>query len=238
MSEVGFSPQLVEKKVALDLEDAQAYLPRKPLVTYKRGQMISPHPESAAGLHLLTSGKVIVSQVGTDGVQILLDVLKEDEFFGEAGLLGIQPHGLQLEALENSMVMSWSAAEIEEFIGRNPRLGIALIQRLVERAMFYESRVASMAVEKTPQRIERCLLYLADKMGQERADGAIRLPALPHRLIAEYVGTSREIVTSHMVDLRRRGYVTYSRKWIDVRAPELRERLRAATLASTDTNPS
>jgi biotin operon repressor len=54
----------------------------------------------------------------------------------------------------------------------------------------------------------------------------MRIAALTHYAIAEYVGTSREIVTYQMNRLRRMGMLRYSRRFIDVYAQALSETLR------------
>jgi len=42
----------------------------------------------------------------------------------------------------------------------------------------------------------------------------VRMAPFTHELLAQYVGTSREIVTYYMNQFRRRGYLRYSRKGI------------------------
>lgn len=54
----------------------------------------------------------------------------------------------------------------------------------------------------------------------------MHVPPLTHQLIAEYVGTSREIVTFQMNHLRQLGYIRYSRKGIEVYLQALKEHLR------------
>ena len=56
--------------------------------------------------------------------------------------------------------------------------------------------------------------------------GAVRLTGLTHQAIADYVGTSREIVTSEMNRLRRLGYLTYSRLYTDIYVSALSEWMR------------
>jgi CRP-like cAMP-binding protein len=68
------------------------------------------------------------------------------------------------------------------------------------------------------------LLQLAESLGTP-SNGNLRLAPLTHQAIAEYVGTSREIVTSHMSDLRRAGMLQYSRRYIDVNAAIIRDAL-------------
>ncbi len=52
------------------------------------------------------------------------------------------------------------------------------------------------------------------------------MASLTHHTIAEFVGTSREIVTFQMNRLRRLGLIRYSRKFIDVYTSAIRENLK------------
>jgi len=49
---------------------------------------------------------------------------------------------------------------------------------------------------------------------------------LTHELLAQYVGTSRELVTSRMTNFRRQGYLQYTRKDITVYRDALRAWIR------------
>jgi CRP-like cAMP-binding protein len=70
------------------------------------------------------------------------------------------------------------------------------------------------------------LVQLSRSIGSPTPQGALRITGLTHQAIAEYVGTSREIVTSEMNRLRRLGYVSYSRLHTDVYATALAEWMR------------
>jgi len=129
-------------------------------------------------------------------------------------------------ALDNATLMSWSRHEIEQQVEREPRLGIALSQYLVRECLELQDRIESMAVHKTPERVMLALLQLATDLGSPMPDGAMRVASLTHHTIAEFVGTSREIVTFQMNRLRRAGLVRYSRKHIDIHAQAMRENLR------------
>jgi CRP-like cAMP-binding protein len=128
--------------------------------------------------------------------------------------------------LDNATLMSWSRHEIEQQVEREPRLGIALAQYLVRECVELQDRIESMAVNKTPERVMLALLQLAADLGSPLPDGSLRVASLTHHTIAEFVGTSREIVTFQMNRLRRSGLLRYSRKHIDVHAEALRETLR------------
>ncbi len=197
------------------------------MLEYGRGRIIFDRSQPSDGLYLIVEGRVKVSSAIDDGSLSLIDIHTADEFFGESGLLGLLKRGQTATALDRALLMMWTTAEIEMLIERQPKLGTALLQVMVERCMDREERLQSFALEKTPGRVARSLLRFAGRVGEPQADGSVRIPPLTHQAIAEYVGTSREIVTSQMNFLRQRGYLTYSRKGVSVHVDALREYLLA-----------
>lgn len=208
-----------------EVEDALMYLPRKGVTDYNRGDIIFDESNPSKALHLVVQGRVKVTIPVEDGGQTVVDIFNTDDFFGESSLLGEQRVPERAVALDNVTLMSWTRAEIEEQVERQPRLGIALMQMLVKRGLDYEERLQSFALDKTPERIIRALLRFADHLGAPAEDGSLRIPPLTHQAISEYVGTSREIVTFQMNHLRQNGFLRYSRRGIQVYADALREYL-------------
>ena len=100
-----------------------------------------------------------------DGAQTVVDIFNTDDFFGESALIGPRRPAERALALDNVTLMSWTRAEIEEQIERQPRLGIALMQMLVKRGLDYEERLQSFALDKTPERLVRALLRFAGHLG-------------------------------------------------------------------------
>ena len=201
------------------------YLPRKGLLEFKRGQVIFDRAKPSDGLYLIVEGRVKVSSAVDDGSLSLIDIHTAEEFFGESGLLGVVNFGQTATAMDRTLLMLWTTAEIEALIERQPKLGTALLQVMVERCLDFKERLQSFALEKTTGRVVRSLLRFAGRVGVPQDDGSMRIPPLTHQAIAEYVGTSREIVTSQMNLLRHLGHLTYSRKGIDVHTASLREYL-------------
>jgi CRP-like cAMP-binding protein len=83
-----------------------------------------------------------------------------------------------------------------------------------------------MSLRNVPERIMIALLDFARDGGTPIPNGALRVTAITHKTIAEYVGTSREMVTTEMNRLRRIGLVQYRRAYIDVFAAAVESALR------------
>lgn len=207
----------------VSLEDPLAYLPCSSVLKYGKGDCIYSEAQPSTNLYLVVDGKVKVSRCAADGSQILIDIYQTDEFFGESVFVGSAGRSEQACALEPCKVMAWTRAEIEEIASRQPNLAIALVQVMVQRTAAFTQRIESLCAENIGQRIARCLLRLADRMGTPQNDGSLRMIPITHELLAQYVGTSREVITMHMNRLRREGYVRYSRRALVLYSHELDE---------------
>jgi CRP/FNR family transcriptional regulator len=209
-------------------EDPLACLPRKPVQDFARKRVIYDSQQRTEHLYVVISGRVKVSHTAPDGNQTVIRIVAADGFFGESALLGSLPDSESAVALENVKTMCWTTAEIEQQIEREPRLGLALVQYLVRQSIELQDRIQAMAVCKTPERVMIALAQLAESLGTRQDDGATRIGALTHHTLAEFVGTSREIVTFQLNRLRRLGMLRYSRKDMDIYVPAMLDALREA----------
>lgn len=212
-------------------EDPLTYLPRKSAQEFPRGWAIYDGQQPNDHLYVVISGRVKISNVAEDGCQTVGRIIASEGLFGESCLVGGGSRSESAVALDNSTVMSWSRAEVEQQIDRQPHLGLALSQYLVRHCISLQDRIESMAVHRTPERISLALIQLAIDLGTPLEDGAMRVASLTHHTIADYVGTSREIVTFQMNRLRRLGFIRYSRKYIDVYVEALKGSLRDQGIA-------
>jgi CRP/FNR family transcriptional regulator len=208
------------------LEDPLAHLPCSSIVEYRKGQTIYNQDQPCLSLYLVIEGKVKLARLADDGHQVVVDIYQSDEFFGESALLHLPHRGEQATALENTRLMGWTTTEIEDIIVRRPRLAVALLQILAQRTLDFTHRIESFSADNISRRLARSLLRFCERLGAEQPDGSLQMAPLTHELLAQYVGTSREIVTHYMNEFRRQGYLRYSRKGIVLYPGAFRDWLR------------
>jgi CRP/FNR family transcriptional regulator, cyclic AMP receptor protein len=201
---------------AIATYDPLTYLPRKPVQEFARRRVIYDHHQASDYLFLVILGRVKITNISEDGGQTIARIVCSEGLFGEACLIGKAERSESATALDTVSVMCWSSAEIERHIEHEPRLGLALSQYMVRECIELQDRIESMAVHKTPERVMLSLIQLAHTLGEPNSDGSTRISALTHHTIAEFVGTSREIVTFQLNRLRRLGMLRYSRKFMDI----------------------
>jgi CRP/FNR family transcriptional regulator len=188
--------------------------------------MVYNQDQPSTNIYLIIAGKIKVSRLADDGHQVVVDIYQPDEFFGESAFLNLPHRCEQATALENTKVMAWSTAEIEDLILKRPRLSVALLQILVQRTIDFTHRIESFSVDNIARRLARSLIRFSERLGTVEEDGSVRMTPFTHELLSQYVGTSREIVTHYMNQFRRQGYLKYSRKEIILYRDAFRDWLR------------
>jgi CRP/FNR family transcriptional regulator len=148
-----------------------------------------------------------------------------DGIFGELSLIGCADSSESSRTIDKVKLLAWSHTEVDQQLRRNPQLAWILIRYFVQRCAELNARLENIAFRKTSHRVILGLLQLADSLGKP-SDFGYRLGPLTHQMIAEYVGTSREIVTANMTGLRRAGLLRYSRKQIEVSTAAMDRALR------------
>ena len=161
----------------------------------------------------------------------MIRIVPPEGFFGESTLVPqLEPLRETAIAVAPTQVMSWTTEEVEVHIERQPRLALALCEYFGHCNEQMRERIVTVATQKTGTRVSVALVQLAREIGDPRTDGARRVNGLTHQVLAEYIGTSREIVTCEMNRLRTQGYVQYCRRYIDVYADALSDSVRTSGL--------
>jgi CRP/FNR family transcriptional regulator len=157
-----------------------------------------------------------ISQIAEDGSEVLLEIVRPEELFGESAFLDAPRRSERATAIEKTMLMTWAISDMEELVTRRPRLAVALLQIFAQRNAEFTRRIESFAIDTIERRLARSLLRLSERLGTLEEDGSVRMMPFTHALLSRYVGTSREIVTHYMNRFRKQGYMNYSRQGISL----------------------
>ena len=146
------------------LEDLLAHLPCSTIQEFQKSQVIYGQEQSTS-VYLVVEGKVTVSRLADDGQRVIVDIYRVGDFFGESAFLNLTHGSEHATALDNSRVMAWPTAEIEEIIAKRPRLAIALLQLLAQRILDFTHRIESFSVDTIERRLARSLIRFSERLG-------------------------------------------------------------------------
>jgi CRP-like cAMP-binding protein len=220
----------LEKNAQID--DVLEYLPISSTAQYRKGERIYGPDGVSKSLYLVVTGTVGISQIAEDGRELLLELVRPYELFGESAFFDDPCRTEQATAIEGAELMAWAISDMQALVSRRPPLALALLQFLAQRNASLTRRIESLSIDSIERRLARSLIRLSERLGTPEEDGSVRMMPFTHVMLSRYVGTTREIVTQHMNRFRKQGYVSYSRKGISLRRGRLRAVLDRSGVSS------
>ncbi len=179
--------------------------------SYSKGETIIHQDDDGSSMYLIISGRLKVVSTIEDGKEALLDFLHDGDYFGELSLFDQESRSASVIAVEDSILIHISRAELLGFLERHPEANLILLRSLAKRIRGITTNLSSLAQLDVYGRIARVLL-------QEAVDehGELVTPRMTQQDIGEMVGASREMVSKILKDLRIGGYISIQDKRIRI----------------------
>jgi len=218
-------------------EDVLEYLPVSTTIGYGKGEIVYGPQQPSANIFLIAAGKVKLSQIAEDGKEILLEIIQRAELFGESAFVNGHRGSEQATAFENVQLMVWPISAVEDLVTKRPCLAVSLLQISAQRTVDFAHRIESFSIDNIERRLARSLIRFSERLGTPEGDGSVRMMPFTHELLSQHIGTSREIVSHHMNQFRKQGYLRYSRQEIvlypDALAARIARPARSAAVCSS-----
>ncbi len=176
-----------------------------PMQTCVIGGLVTSPDDDDERLYIVKRGRVRLYRLTPDGKQLTLDILDKGRVVGRMSWLGQELSDVYAEAVEESLICSFTPAELQRLIDRFPTVGVNIIRYLSDRLAASEREREVMAFRSVEQRLAARLLELVERFG--RTDGGrTEIDArLTQQELADMIGTSRETLASTVSALRERG---------------------------------
>ncbi|MGH9800251.1 MAG: Crp/Fnr family transcriptional regulator [Blastocatellia bacterium] len=215
------SLDLIEGLARLEFSYLFDYLTLKGIAskfTYKRyphRSMIYNVGDERSQVFGLINGYVKVMRSDRRGNQALIDILAPGVIFGEDALYLTGTRDRAMQAHEDVTVVYTSKEDFQQLISEYPKLYDYVFRTIGERLKRTEDRVLNLSLEAVPGRLTKVLSEMAFRYGTVQENGSVIINLkLPHREIADLVGSTRESVTAHLNDLRRRQLIDINERHI------------------------
>jgi CRP/FNR family transcriptional regulator len=138
------------------------------------------------------------------GRRTLLDVLPPGTIFGEDALYSGGRRDRTATAYDRAMLLRITKGDFQRLLSEHPSLYDYLFHLIGERLARAEDKVVNLSLDGIARRLAKLLVELAARYGTDQEGGRVLINLkLPHRELADLVGSTRESVTTHLSDLRR-----------------------------------
>lgn len=188
------------------------------------GEAVFEQGQKATQFFLLLHGRLKVTQVTSEGQQIIVRVVHPGDIFGFAQALQRDDYpGTPIAAAE-SVVLSWPNDVWGSVVEQNPHLAVNAMRTIGQRLQEAHTRIREMSTEEVERRVAHAVLRLIEQAGRREEEGTrIDFP-LTRQDVAEMTGTTLHTVSRLFSAWESQGIVKGGRQKLLVRD---KERLQA-----------
>lgn len=178
-------------------------------------------------LFIIISGLLKVSVINEDGREFTLIINRPYDCLGEIALLDGSPRSAGATALEDLEVLSIHRDDFQRYLNTYPKLKDSIIKLLCWRLRSLTNEVTDFAFLNVHYRLAKKILELAETFGIQEEEGIIIDRKITHQELANMVGTSREMITKIINEMKKEKYLLVSRNRLMI-STEGRDKLRSA----------
>jgi len=177
--------------------------------TFSKNSIVITEGDSSSSLYVILSGEVKVFVSDEEGKTNIVNRLGPGDYFGELSLIDEEPRSASVEALSKCRMSILSRQYFVQYLEQHPRVAISLLKGMGRRLRNTTGHAKNLALMDAFGRIANVLLNAASD-----EDGRLITPALTQQDIADQVGSSREMVSRILKDLRAGEYIALEGKRI------------------------
>ncbi len=186
----------------------------------KKGEEIFSEGMDCDKIYFIRKGKILLYKVSEDGQEMALDILNQDDIFGENTIFDESVHSFSAKAKEDTYICVCSREDFLELL-KNPLIAMKMMKFLLNKLNGYTEQMANIAFNDVRGRIEGILGNLSTKHGIETADGVKIDVVLGHQDIANLVNASRVMVTNVLNTMKAEEAIAIEQRYIYVKDKDL-----------------
>jgi CRP-like cAMP-binding protein len=181
------------------------------------GEAFFEQGAAATHFYLLVNGRLKVTQVTSDGQQIIVRVVHPGDLFGFARALQRADYPGTARGAVESLAISWPTELWPQFIDRSPHVAASALTTIGQRLEEAHTRIREMSTQEVERRVAHTVIRLSRQAGRPEAGGVrIDFP-ISRQDIAEMTGTTLHTVSRILSAWEANGLVEGGRQKLIVR---------------------
>ena len=181
-------------------------------IKYKNNTIIINQGELSRSLFIIIYGRLKAYATDEDGNQTIFTFLNSGDYFGELSLLDEGPRSATVQTLEECTLLNLDHAMFKDFMDSHPNVCWTLFKSLTSRIRIMDETICLL----TSKDIYGRLIQTLYKLAEENSEGVLITQKLTHQDLAEMVGSSREMISRTLKDLKSDGYISVEKKQISI----------------------
>ena len=197
---------------ALGSEERLGLLAKGRSKTYQKDEVIFSRGDDGGWVLLIEEGLVEISVMSLNGRKSVLNHMETGEILGEIALFDREGRSADAVALSEVKGTIVSRQSIFAALENNNKACFSIIETLCSRVRNASEMFETQSLTSASTRLARCLMRVAHKWGEERADGSIHIGQhFSQSDLGELAGIARENVNRHLQQWAQEGLLTFEK---------------------------
>jgi CRP-like cAMP-binding protein len=196
----------------------QAILDNKQQIKHmEKGRYLFHESTPASDLYYIINGKVEVSKVVPDGRELTIRISSKNELVGETVLFSQNPkYMMNAKMMEDGTVAVISKEALEEKIASDSHLAVEMMTWLSAQNRKNQAKFRDMLLHGKKGAFYSTLIRLSNSYGTEAEDGKVINLPFTNQELANFCGTSREVVNRMLSQLRKNNVISIKKGRITI----------------------
>jgi CRP/FNR family transcriptional regulator len=178
---------------------------------FQRNEVIFHRDDPAGHVYLIAAGTVKVSVPEENGGEVVINLHRGGDVFGEISLFDDGPRSATVTALTETMTFALANRDFMDVLRGNPDAMRQLLALLARRVRQSTGHIEDLVFLDLPGRVAKSLLDQSELAGANN-----NVVSLTQEDLAAFVGATRVAVNRVLVDLERRGALKLGRGHIEL----------------------
>ena len=171
---------------------------------FKKKEIIYREKDFGSYVYKIQSGKVKTYRINADGKELVHNLLKKGDFFGERAVIQDDTRTEFAEAMEETELLLIPRAEFQELIFRNREVSVQFIKLLSKHLSKREHELMKMAYNTVRKRTADSLMKLHSTY---KSDSDVTSFDIARADLAGMVGTATESVIRILSEFKKDGWI-------------------------------
>ena len=206
-------------------EMPQAFLGLGRVIEIEADQLIVSRNDRSSEIYMVVSGYVLLQTSSVQGRQFVIDVIRPNQLFGFAAVLGSAAERVDATTLTACRLAALEPEVLEKAVADDPEFALNLVRYFIRRLQRRTQQVEDLVMLSFSSRLARWLVVAAEDQGVALEKGATFQCEFSQTLIASLIGVSRETVSRQLQKWEDRGLLSHAGKTICILDPVQLQRI-------------
>jgi len=155
----------VKTKSSLNsLDDLRALISNHELMNFKAGDLIYEAGRQSNSFFLIKRGVVKSHRVDSQGKELITELYREDDFFGNTSFKAVSAHQEFATAIEDTQLYMVSKEQLHKILANNGRVTLELVEILSNSLSGIKEQLMDMAYGSVRKKTANTILLFAEKI--------------------------------------------------------------------------